>query len=227
MDERLYNKTIKCPVCGNSFDATKIKAKTAKVVSRDSDFCVYYEDINPIFYDVYVCEFCGYASLADKFDDISERDRAILRDQLAPKWTKRSFAGERTADSAIEAFKLALYNLQIRKAKDSELSKVCIRIAWLYRLKNDPRENDFLKFALRCYSEAYQREDLTSDKLDETTCMYMIAELNRRLGNIAEAARWFSRIMSSPEARKNAVILEKAREQYQLVKDASKEHGSA
>ncbi len=55
--------------------------------------------------------------------------------------------------------------------------------------------------------------------MDEFTCMYMIAELNRRLGDYDEAIKWFNRLVSSQDARKNKLIMEMAREQYYITKE--------
>lgn len=219
MNENLYSKAIKCPVCSKNFNITKVKAKACRVSSRDTDFCVYYEDLNPIFYDIWVCEHCGYASQGEKFEAINAKEQKLLLEKLAPRWTKRSFAGERNVDMAIEAFKLALLNLQVRHAKPSEFAKICIRLAWLYRLKKEQKELEFIKHALKYYSEAYEKERFPVDKLDEFTCLYMIGELSRRAGNYEEAVKWFSRLISSPDARRNPVLMETARDQYQLVKD--------
>lgn len=219
MNENLYNKEVVCPVCLKKFNATKVKIKGCKVDKRDSDFCVHYEMINPLFYDAWVCENCGYAAQADKFLDIPPREADILKKKLAPKWTRRSFEGERTVDNAIEAFKLVLISHNLRLQKASEFAKICLRLAWLYRFKNDAREIDFIKFALKHYTETYEKERFPVDKLDENTCMYMIGELNRRAGNNEEAVKWLSRLISSPDARKNPALIESAREQYQLVKD--------
>lgn len=219
MNENLYNKKIVCPVCSKEFNVTKVKIKACRVDRRDSDFCVYYETINPLFYDAWVCENCGYSSLSDKFLDIPDREAEVLKKKLAPKWTKRSFEGERTIDNAIDAFKLVLISHQLRAVKASEFAKVCLRIAWLYRMKEDAREQDFIKFALRYYTETYEKERFPVDKLDELTCMYMIGELNRRAGNNDEAVKWLSRLISSPDARKKPTLIEAARDQFQLVKD--------
>jgi len=219
MDDRLYNVKIDCPVCSKRIEVTKVKAKACKVVSRDSDFCVYYEDVNPIFYDMWVCEFCGYAAQAEKFGKLNSKDSKTILENITPRWKKRSFLGERDADSAIEAFKLGLYSLQTIKAKLSDIARVCLRIAWLYRFKNDEKEKDFLKFALSCYSAAFEKERFPIEKLDETTCMYIIAELNRRVGNLNESVKWFGRIISSPEARKNQKLMENTRDQIQLAKE--------
>lgn len=219
MNEFLYDKEIKCPVCSKNFKVTKVKSKGCRVASRDTDFCVYYEGLNPLFYDIWVCENCGYAAQGDKFEELNYRDSRLILEKLAPKWSKRSFSGERSIDTAIEAFKLALLNLQLRKAKSSEYAKICLRISWLYRLKNDDKEMDFLKFTLKHYNDTYEKERFPVEKLDEFTCLYMIGELSRRIGNYEESIKWLSRLISSPEARKNPGLIESARDQFQLAKD--------
>ena len=219
MNNALYNTTITCPVCSKKFEVTKVRSKTSKVATRDADFCVYYEGVNPLFYDVWVCEHCGYASLQDKFEDINSRDSKAVLESITPRWNKRSFAGDRTLENAIEAFKIALLNLQVRKAKPGETAKICLRIAWLYRFGKDEKEKDFLKYALKNYMETYEKENFPVDKLDENTCMYMIGELHRRVGNYEDSVKWFSRLIGSPQARQNARLIESAREQFQLARD--------
>ena len=133
MDDDLYSKELICPVCSKKFNVTRVKLKACKVDRRDTDFCVYYLEINPLFYDAWVCGNCGYAAQADKFQDISAKETNMLLEKLAPKWNKRSFEGERDVNGAIEAFKLVLLSHQLRGVKSSEFAKVCMRIAWLYR----------------------------------------------------------------------------------------------
>jgi len=222
MDSRLYNKAITCPVCQKAIEITKVKVNGCKIASRDTDFCIHYEDINPIYYDVWVCEHCGYAAQSDKFEEVSPRDADIILSKITPRWNKRNFSGERTVEHAIETFKLALLCLQLRKAKNNDIAKVCVRLAWLYRIKKDHKEIEFLQFALKCYSDIYDRENFPVDKLDEFTCLYMIGELHRRVGDIEEAIQWFSRLISSPEARKNPNLVEQARDQLQFAKEQLK-----
>lgn len=219
MNDLLYNKKITCPSCYKEIQVTKVKTKACKVSSRDTDMCVHYENLNILFYDAWVCENCGYAALQDKFEGLFTKDTKVIKEKISSHWIKRSFTGERDVDKALEAFKLALLTLKVRNAKSSELAKVCLRIAWLYRDKKDPKEIDFLNFALTSYNEAYQKERFPLDKLDEITCMYIIAELFRRVGKFDEAILWFSRIVSSAEARSKPQLIEMARDQYQLAKD--------
>ncbi len=219
MNELLYNKKITCPCCYKEIEVTKVKTKGCRVSSRDTDMCIHYENLNVLFYDVWVCENCGYAALQDKFEGLFTKDIKTIKEKITSHWTQRTFTGERDVEKAIEAFKLALLTLKTRNARNSEIAKVCLRIAWLYRFKKDPKEIEFLNFALDSYNEAYQKERFPLDKLDEITCMYIIAELFRRVGKLDQAILWFSRIVSSAEARSKPQLIEMARDQYQLAKD--------
>ena len=225
MNEALYNKSINCPVCKHKIEVTRVRSKACRVSCRDTDFCIHYENINPLLYDVWVCEFCGYAALSDRFEEIDSKTAEAVLKNIAPRWKKRDFSGERTLDVAIEAFKLALLNLQLRKAKSSEIAKLCIRIAWLYRFKGEEKEKEFLQYAVNCYRDVFERERFPVDKLDENTCLYVIGELYRRIGNLDESVKWFSRLISSPEARKNAKLMDSAREQFQLAKEEKEKSG--
>ena len=222
MDSRLFIKKIQCPVCGETFETVKVKIRSCKLKTRDSDFCCYYEDLNPLLYETIVCENCGYAALSDRFENITDKETKIIRESIKPKWVKRSFCKERSIQDALEANKIALYNLQVRNAKASEFAKVCMRIAWLYRELNDEKEKDFLKFALDNYIKAFENEKFPIDKLDENTCIYLIGELNRRLGNKEEAIKWFSRVVSSQAARNNRMLMDLTREQIQAIRETER-----
>lgn len=220
MKEALYNTKITCPVCSKKIEVTKVKSKNCIVSSRDTDFCIYYKTVNPIFYDVWVCEFCGYAAQGEKFEEISSKDANEIIKKISSRWKKRSFTGIRSIETALETFKLALLNIQkMNNSKPSDYTRICMRIAWLYRILGDEREKKFLKHALKFYYETYENEEFPIGKMDISVCIYMIAELNRRVGDYEEATVWFNRLVSSQEARKNKVLMEMAREQYYLTKE--------
>lgn len=219
MDEKLYNKAMTCPVCSKEIQVTKVKSKATRVDSRDTDFCVRYVDLNPLLYEIWVCGYCGYAAHQENFEKISHKESQLITGAITPKWHPRDFSGERDLCAALEAFKIALLNLHVRNAKASELAKLCLRIGWLYRLKQEEKENEFLGFALRHYKEAYEKEHFPIEKMDEYTCLFMIAELSRRTGALEESVKWFSKLIGDPGARSNPRLIEQAREQYQMVKD--------
>jgi uncharacterized protein (DUF2225 family) len=222
--KKIYNSTIICPVCDQKFPVTKVRIGSYRIASQDSDLAINYEGINPTLYDIFVCTHCGYAASQDSFANISPKGKKIIAATIASQWQPKDYSGERTLNSALDAYKLALYCLQLCKAKSSEIAKTCLRIAWIYRWKSDPREMEFLKYALDCYIEAYQTENFPIKKMDGPHCTYLIAELHRKVGNIDEAAQWFGRLIHNPEARQNQALLDRARDQYQLIKDLRQEN---
>lgn len=227
MNELLYSKEVVCPVCSKKIEVTKVRSKACVISSKDTDFCVYYESVNPLLYEAWVCEHCGYAALGEKFEELSYKDAKKIKDEISPFWKSRKFSGERDINKALEAYKLALFNLQKIEAKASDFAKVCIRIAWLYRFNNDKREFEFLRHALNFYVDAYNNERFPINKLDEYTCMYLIGELNRRVGNTEDAIVWFSKLINSHEARANKVLMEAAREQYHLARSEKEKNKQA
>jgi uncharacterized protein (DUF2225 family) len=223
--KKIYNTTVSCPVCNNQFPGTKVRLGSYRILSHDSDFAVNYEGVNPILYDIFVCNNCGYAAYQDHFDIIRPKDKTLIATQVYPFWKQRSYSGERTLNTALQTYKLALYLLQLRDAKSSEIAKTCLRIAWLYRWKGDPRETEFLQFALEYYSRAYQIERFPLEKMDDAHCTYLIAELHRKLGNLEDAAQWFGKLFSNPQARQKRALWDLAHEQYQLVKNLREKKG--
>lgn len=224
MEAKCFTKKVECPVCNNKFDIIKVIASGIVMEKKDEDFCPYYKGVNPILYSACVCSKCGYANFEDKFNSISDKDIKKINEVIKSKWTPRDFSEERTIDTAIEAFKLVLLSSQVRNVKKAEVAKICMRLAWFYRYLEDEKEKDFLKYALDAYIESFEKEALPIDNLDEITCMYMIGELHRRLGEPQEASKWFFKIISAKEPKilnkgKANLIIKMAREQIQNLRD--------
>lgn len=214
----LYDKKVLCPVCQREFTITKVRTSQLKVEERSRDFYTKYKDnIEPFFYEVIVCNNCGYAALESEFDKISSEKRDKILSMVTTKWTKRKFSGERTPQKALEAYLLSLYCSQIKGDKDIILAKTCIRIAWIYRLLKDKNnENKYLKYALESYSKAYSGVDSFGE---EILLIYMIGELNRMLGNKEEALKWFNKAVNHPDRARYSMIVNMAREGWQSLKE--------
>lgn len=224
----IYAAKIICPICNKQIEITKVRSKFVRLVSQDEDFCPHYEGLNPIFYEAWICSFCGYAAHSTVFSEASDHDRKCVREKISPKWTSRAFIGERNIHQALDAFKIVLYNLQIRGAVSSEFAKVCLRIAWLYRYRGEwVDEYRFLKFAYDYYRQAYTGEHLGENKPDQYTLMFIIGELARRLDFREDAISWFGRILSASakpdeKAKIQPRLLEETRDLIALTRKASK-----
>lgn len=222
MRQGLYEKEIKCPVCNNTFNTLKTRTNATFVLKKDEDFCTHYKDINPMFYEIYVCPNCGYSASENSFDNLSASELSALKDSFSGRQVNRSFCEERSINDAIDSFKLALFTAKVKRAKDSIIAGICLKIAWLYRMDEDEKELQFLNFALDNYMEAYNREEFPIGNLNEITMMYLLGELSRRVGKLKDAAVWLSRVITSPDKAANPRILGMAKEQFAIVKEQNK-----
>jgi uncharacterized protein (DUF2225 family) len=215
----LYNRNVTCPVCGNSFNARAIKKSSYRILKRDSDFFIRYSIINPYFYDVWVCDDCGYAAIKNDFLHISDYDADTVKNKITPKWHSKNYPDVYDIDLAIQRYKLSLLNYYVIDARASKKAINFLKIAWMYRLKEDNKnEIKFLNQALKNFNAAYYNESLPICGMDRFTTMYLIGELMRRTGKEEDSLTWFSQVVTSTTA--SSKIKNMARDQKNLVKDS-------
>lgn len=222
MNNSLYSKKVTCPICGKQFSSMKAKVNSCKMEKKDEDFCTHYVDLNPMYYDIFVCPFCAYSASENSFGEISEEEIAILREAFSGRTVCRSFCTQRSLDDAIDACKLAIYTAELRKANASVLAGLCLKLAWLYRYAGDKQEEIFLGYSLQNYLEAFSNEELPFGNLNEISVMYLLGELSRRLEKYNDAIVWFGKVVTSPERGENPRIEKLAREQWILAKEQYK-----
>lgn len=193
----LYDKKVTCPICENVFKAKAVKASAYRIIKRDSDFFIRYSLVNPYFYDVWVCNKCGYSSIKSDFYKIRGHQIDAINEKIRPKWHSRTYPDVYDVNIAIERYKLSLLNYYVINAKASQKAMNCLKIAWMYRLLNDSdNELNFIKHALEGFNQAYSNEDFPIYGMDRYTFVYLIGELNRRLGNTDEALKWFGNVIT-------------------------------
>lgn len=218
----LYDATVTCPVCGTTFKARAVKTSSYRVSKKDSDFFIRYSLINPYFYDVWLCNSCGFAAMKRDFYKIKSYQCEAIREKIIPKWKGKSYPEIYDVNIAIERYKLALLNACVIEAKSSQKAMICLKIAWMYRLIEDStNELVFLKQALEGFNDAYFNEDFPLYEMDKFVSMYLLGELSRRVGKDEEAMQWFSKLITAPNAPQK--IKEMARDQKDLIKDNEKD----
>ncbi|WP_243124589.1 DUF2225 domain-containing protein [Clostridium sp. AWRP] len=215
----LYDCEIICPVCDNDFKARAVKTSAARILRRDSDSFIIFDVINPYFYDVWVCDKCGYAAMKRDFNKIRDSEIELVKEKIRPKWQPRSYPEVYDVNVAIERFKLSLLNYYVIGAKASKKAMNCLKLAWMYRiLENSENEAVFLRQALEGFNYAYFNEAFPLYNMDKFTSMYIIGELNRRLGNNDESLKWFSQIITTHGIPSK--LKDRSREQRDLIKEA-------
>ncbi|CAN7301080.1 DUF2225 domain-containing protein [Paenibacillus sp. LjRoot153] len=216
MVEPLYEISVTCTYCTNTFKSKKVRPSFKKASKSDTDFCLHYKDINPDYYVVRICPFCGYAHTENFSDKWTSGERAIFHEKVAQNWSMRDYCKERTWEDALQCFKLALLSAQIKNEKSRVVAGLLHHLAWLYRIKGDwEQEERFLSFALEAYVNVFETEgmDLNNAKL-----MYLMGELNRRLKRFTDAVKWFSRIINDRKIM-DAGMIRASREQWVTTRE--------
>lgn len=215
-----YDKDITCLHCKEIFPTTKVRTKFIKVVETASDFQPIYKEVNGIYYNVHVCEHCGFSFTDDFSKYFAPGTQELIQQEITNKWVHRSYNGERTVFQAMETYKLALVCGTLKKEKNVAMAGLALRLGWLYRsLNNEGQEERFLTLARDYYAESYSTGDYSGTQMSEIRMLYMIAELSRRIGDIDEATRNFSRIIEKQSTATEPKIIDMAKEQWQLIRE--------
>ena len=194
----LFDKQVICPVCNSHFKSKTVKSKSPRVVSKDSDFFIRYSVANPYFYDVLLCNSCGYAAMRIDFEKLKIHKKELVFSNVTPKWKPREYPDILDEKLAIERYKLALLNAMLLNLPNSTKAMISLKIAWMNRLlDNSTQETLFLKQALEGFNNAYINEIFPIYGLQRDSLMYLLGELSRKLGNYQDALLWFSRTIVS------------------------------
>lgn len=215
--EPLFQVKEECIQCKMSFHTSRVRPSFRKGISRDSDFCIHYKDeVNPDYYVVRVCPFCGFAFTENFSKLMNDKQRQVFIEKLSQNWQQRDYGGERTWEEALRTYQLALICAQIKQESDRIIASLLHHIAWLYRYKNDwANEQRFLEHALDAYVKVYEIEEVD---LNNARLMYLIGELNRRLKNYHAAVQWFSRVVNDKRIM-DAGMIRACREMWAVTRE--------
>ncbi|MFY4775530.1 DUF2225 domain-containing protein [Metabacillus sp. RGM 3146] len=223
--EYLYNKHVHCQVCNHDFTTKKLRSKFIRAVQHDTDFCSYYasEKHNPLFYYITVCPECGF-SFSDEFSAcFPPRTLQTIEEKIWKNWGKLNYCGERNIREVLNTYKLAIYCAQLKQEKHVAAAGIYLRLAWLYRTEEPSHEIRFMQLALEEYIHSYSKEDFMGSMLTETKILYLIGELNRRLGNISQATLYFSRIIEKQKETLEKGIIQMAKDRWYEIRQEKRQ----
>lgn len=217
-----YEKKMDCLFCKKSFPTTKIRSKFVKGGETDTDFMPIYAEnqVQAMYYNVFVCEHCGFSFTEDFTKYFAPGVSEQLQEQICTRWVPHGFAGERTVFQALQAYKLALLCADIKKERFVTKAGLALRIAWMYRsLKNEGQEKRFMELARNLYMESFSTDDYSATQMSGTRVMYMIAELSRRIGDMENATRFFSKVIESQRTGGEPKLIEMAKERWNEIRE--------
>ncbi len=218
----IYEKKIVCPVCNKNIGIKAVKSSGIRVLSRDSDFMIHYKEPNPLLYEAWFCIHCGYAATSNRFTSINSKQVSLVKEKISSKWKAReSYPEVYNENISIEIHQLALLNSLYTMGKNSEKALICLKLSWLYRLKEDTlNENKYIEQSLNEHLKVYEVEDFPINGLDRPSLEYLIGEQYRRLEKNSDALFWFGKVISSRAAKEK--IKEMARTQKDLIQGKQK-----
>lgn len=217
-----YEKKMDCLFCQKKFPTTKIRTKFVKVDETDTDFMPIYAEnqVQAMYYNVFVCEHCGFSFTEDFTKYFAPGVPEKLKEQICTRWVPHGFSGERTVFQALQAYKLALLCADIKKERFITKAGLALRIAWMYRsLKNEGQEKRFIELARNLYMESFSTDDYSATQMSGTRVMYMIAELSRRVGDMENATRFFSKVIESQRTGGEPKLVEMAKERWNEIRE--------
>lgn len=214
--EPLYQVKVACPQCESEFKTSRLRPSFKKAMRTDTDFCIYYKELNPDYYVVRVCPKCGFASTENSIGRLNSVQKKIFQEKVASRWGFRDLGGERSWDDALYSYKLALLGCQTVGEKGRVTAGLLHHIAWLYRYKgNEEQELRFLEYALDEYTRTFETE---GGELNNARLMYLIGELNRRLKRYNPAVKWFARVVNDKQIM-DAGMIRACREQWAVTRE--------
>ncbi|MBW5447246.1 DUF2225 domain-containing protein [Cohnella sp. CFH 77786] len=212
----LYQISVTCACCETSFKTSRVRPSLKRAIRSDSDFCSYFKSVNPDFYVVRVCPFCGFASTESFAERLNANQKAAYYEKIGNHWAAKDYGGERTEREALECYKLSLLTAQTVDESIRVIAGILHHIAWLYRYQgNHEQENRFLTFALDAYIKVFETE---RNSVSNARLMYLIGELNRRLNRYHEAVRWFGRVINDKKIM-DAGMIRASREMWQKLRE--------
>jgi uncharacterized protein len=220
--EPLYDQKIQCLMCKNVYTTKKIRSRFIRAIQHDTDFCSYYhpEELNPLFYYVSVCPHCGFSATEEFSTYFPPGTIETIRNKICEQWPGLDYGSQRTFQEAVNTYKLGIYSATLKREKHIVMAGLYMRLAWLYRTyKIIDQEERFMRLALQEYTASYSEDDFIYTHMSEIRLLYLIGELNRRLGNDKQAILYFSKVIAKKKETIEKRIVEMAYERWQEIRE--------
>ncbi|MCD6442472.1 MAG: DUF2225 domain-containing protein [Thermotogae bacterium] len=193
-----WKKQFECPMCGTNFDSIKVFSEAVRVASRDTDLKPNYEGVNPLFFSLIVCPNCYYTAFERDFQELPKRldPEKLVKLKKVLKVAKEKYnidlSENRTLDDVIKIYSLAIVVYTLA-GDDLKLSELYLRLSWFFREKKD-EDREFVAVARTIKHLEHAYENVKNIK-DEDRIIYLLGELNLKLGRREDARRWFSKLI--------------------------------
>lgn len=239
--EKLFDKKYTCPICDNEFKAKTVRTGKARIIKTEMDLRNVYEGIEPLKYDIILCQKCGYAALARFFPTVTSVQHKFISEKITPNFKPVDMEGEEyTFEQALTRYNIAFANAVAKVAKVSEGAYLSLKMGWLcrsYKESLDPEmagyqnkyekietmEKENMRKAYDYFIKAVQTEEFPMCGMDESTVDYLLAVLAMEFGDYFDASKLLSKLITSYTAGQR--LKDKARDAKEELAKRMKEAG--
>ena len=249
--EFLIWKSVKCPLCDQTFRTMAPRSGKVRRLAPDEDLRPRSDGVDTLKYNAQVCPRCGYAALnlSIYWGHETSGQRRLIMEQVCedfdPEPIEDAFDEEETEswsyDLAVMLHRLSLYVATVKKAKTSEVAYNCLVLSWLLRGQAEEEEGqeepDQEKIAQireeekTYYEQAFEglQKAMTSESfpicgMDATTYDFLVATMAKRLGQYDTASKIVGQILTNQQV--NPRIKDKARDLKDAILAAKKAAGA-
>lgn len=228
----LYDRSIRCPVCNTKFMARTIKSGAAKLEDTGITLRPVYSGIDPVIYDVVLCETCGYTALNRNFSKVSDRQCKLVREKVTAKFVSVPYPQVYDYEIALKRYKMALYNDLVIGRNDINKAYVCLKITWIIEALISRSEEEkkikglqeekraFVDNAFKGFLKAYDSTTFPVFGMSEATYHYLLGALAYELEDLKNTGFWLGKVLLSPNGNKR--LKEKARELKAIIDNKKK-----
>ncbi len=232
----VYAKDAVCPLCGKPVQNPVAKIAKLRPLGTEKDLRTKYRYFEPLKYEVFCCNRCGYAALQTFYKPLPKPHKQMLEKAIMEPFEPMVLqTGVLTFDEAILRYKRALVCALARNGKNGEIASICLKMAWMLRSyaefeKMEGEALDTIKAEEAKYLAA-AREGLVTARqkegnvpgMPDITVDYVIGVLSMKLGKYQDAQRLFMGVIGNGMAA--ASQKDKARDRIAEVKEMMKAEG--
>lgn len=182
---------LRCPDCGTVFPA-EVMDSSGTGGRVESDLCYHGAGTFAYPYFVAVCPGCRSAAYVRDYEYLGAMPNYPPYHPLGQELAAFLKEQRRLFPPTVK-YEIAVRSYINRGAPAITIAYLCLRGSWCARYGNDrATERRYQAEAIRWFKEALAQG--SSTRVEAAIVTYLIAELNRRLGQFAEALDWFERI---------------------------------
>ena len=180
---------LTCPICSNRFSSQAVLS-TNSFGGKRTDFHERAAGTQPLPYFVHLCSRCGYAGSERDFGeeaDVSPILKEHVWDELAPRVAGGTVLGSEKYEAAA---KVAIW----QGCEPRRIADLFLRAAWCCVDEGDVEaERYFRRQAAWMFERALASFDGV-ERDERAVLTYLVGELWRRVGDLAQAMAWFDRV---------------------------------